>query len=152
MRAALKPGLRAVVVAISVVVIASTTRIIRGAVLQERQLAYVEAAQVTGASTIRIIFRHVLPNVLPLTIVLATALLPAAILFEAALTFLGFGLPQGQPSWGADLGGTTRTYFTIAPWLAIFPGIALSLTILAFNLLGDSLRDVLDPRMRGSGL
>jgi peptide/nickel transport system permease protein len=149
---AMKPGLRAIIVAISIVIIASTTRIIRGAVLQERALPYVEAARVTGASTKRIIFRHVMPNVLPLTVILATALLPAAILFEAALSFLGFGLPQGKPSWGADLGGTTRTYFTIAPWLAIFPGIALSLTILAFNLLGDALRDVLDPRLRGSGI
>jgi peptide/nickel transport system permease protein len=83
--------------------------------------------------------------------VVATALIPTAILFESAVTFLGFGLPQGEPSWGADLGGQTRTFFQTAPWLAIFPGIALCLTILAFNLLGDALRDELDPRLRNRG-
>jgi ABC-type dipeptide/oligopeptide/nickel transport system permease subunit len=150
--AALRPGLTSVIIAITIVVMASTARIIRGTVLQERESMYVEAARVVGAPWYRVVFRHVLPNTLPLAVVLASALLPAAILFEAGLTFLGFGLAQGQPSWGADLGGTNRTYFTVAPWLAIFPGLALSLTILAFNLLGDSLRDVLDPRLRGSGL
>ena len=150
--AALRPGLKSVIIAITVVVMASTARIIRGTVLQERQAMYVDAARVIGAPWYRIVFRHVFPNTLPLAVVLASALLPTAILFEAGLTFLGFGLAQGQPSWGADLGGTTRTYFTIAPWLAIFPGLALSITILAFNFVGDSLRDVLDPRLRGSGL
>lgn len=150
--AALRPGLRSVIIAITIVVVAATARVIRAGVLQERSLPYIDAAILLGASWPRIVFRHLLPNILPLAVVLASALLPTAILFEAALTFLGFGLEQGRPSWGADLGGTTRTFFTIAPWLAIFPGIALSLTILAFNLVGDSLRDVLDPRMRGSGL
>src|SRR5690606_31091450 len=103
--AALRPGLRSVIIAITIVVMASTARIVRGAVLQERELAYVEAAKVVGASWPRTIFRHILPNTLPLAVVLASALLPTAILFEAGLTFLGFGLAQGQPSWGADLGG-----------------------------------------------
>ena len=147
---ALKPGIEAVILAITLVVAAATTRVMRGAVLQERSLPYVEAARLLGASPLRVMFRHILPNILPLGIVLASAFLPTAILFEAALTFLGFGLAQGEPSWGADLSGTNRTYFTIVPWLAIFPGIALSLTVLAFNLLGDSLRDVLDPRLRGA--
>jgi ABC-type dipeptide/oligopeptide/nickel transport system permease subunit len=85
-------------------------------------------------------------------IVVASTTLPAAILAESALTFLGVGLPLGEPSWGNDLGPKARTYFDYAPWLAIFPGVALSLTVLAFNLLGDALRDELDPRLRGSGL
>jgi ABC-type dipeptide/oligopeptide/nickel transport system permease subunit len=146
----LRPGIQAVILAITLVVAAATTRVMRGAVLQQRELQYVEAARVLGASPWRIMFRHILPNILPLGIVLASAFLPTAILFEAALTFLGFGLAQGEPSWGADLSGSNRTYFTVAPWLAIFPGIALSITVLAFNLLGDSLRDVLDPRLRGA--
>ncbi len=149
---AMQPGLRSVILSITIVLAAATTRIMRGAVLQEREQAYVQAALVMGASGPRLMFRHILPNVTPLGIVLASALLPSAILFESALTFLGFGLPPGDPSWGADLSGQSRTYFTVAPWLAIFPGLALSITILAFNLLGDSLRDVLDPRLRGSGI
>ena len=149
---ALEPGLRSVIIAISIVVVAAATRVIRSAVLQQREMAYVESARVIGASPLRIMVRHIFPNTLPLGIVLLSALLPSAILFESALTFLGFGLPPGEASWGADLSGQTRTFFTLAPWLAIFPGLALSLTILAFNLLGDSLRDVLDPRLRGTGL
>lgn len=146
--AALKPGIRSVIIAITIVVIAATTRLIRSAVLQERDSMYVDAARTIGASQGRIVLRHILPNVLPLAVVIGTAFLPTAILFESAVTFLGFGLPQGEPSWGADLGGQTRTFFQTAPWLAIFPGIALSLTIFAFNLLGDALRDELDPRLR----
>jgi peptide/nickel transport system permease protein len=149
--AALKPGIRSVIIAITIVVIAATTRLIRSAVLQQRTAVYVEAARVIGAGQGRVVGRHILPNILPLAIVVATALLPTAILFESAVTFLGFGLPQGEPSWGADLGGQTRTFFQTAPWLAIFPGIALSLTILAFNMLGDALRDELDPRLRNRG-
>ncbi|MGE5596318.1 MAG: ABC transporter permease [Hyphomicrobiales bacterium] len=148
---AMKPGMRSVIVGISIVVVASSTRIMRAAVLQQREMMYVEAARVLGASDARIMFRHIIPNTLPLGIVLMSALLPTAILFESSLTFLGFGLPPGEPSWGADL-SSARRFVTLAPWLAIFPGVALSLTILAFNLLGDSLRDVLDPRLRGTGV
>ena len=96
--------------------------------------------------------RHILPNLLPLAIVNASIIIPAAILAEAGLAFLGFGLPPPSPSWGADIGPNARAYFQTAWWLPVFPGIALSLTVLAFNFLGDSLRDVLDPRLRGSGL
>lgn len=148
---AMDPGRRSVIIAISIVVLAASTRIIRSAVLQHREMAYVEAAMVIGASPYRVMWRHILPNTAPLAIVLMSALLPTAILFESALTFLGFGLPPGEASWGADL-SSARRFVTIAPWLAIYPGAALSLTILAFNLLGDSLRDVLDPRLRGTGI
>jgi ABC-type dipeptide/oligopeptide/nickel transport system permease subunit len=149
--AALGSGLDAVIVAISVNFLAASTRIMRAAVLQELQLQYVEASRVTGASAARVLFRHILPNIVPIIIVTATASLAAAILAEAAISFLGFGLGQGSADWGVDLGQEARTYFTIAPWLAIFPGAALSLTVLAFNLCGDALRDVLDPRLRGIG-
>ena len=97
-------------------------------------------------------FRHILPNLLPLAIVNASIIIPAAILAEAGLSFLGLGLDPLIPSWGADIGPNARAYFQTAWWLPVFPGVALSLTVLAFNFLGDSLRDVLDPRLRGSGL
>lgn len=137
------------IVAISVGLIPIITRILRGNVLQEKSRQYVEAAQVVGATNFRIMFRHILPNLAPLIIVVGSATIPAAILAESGLSFLGLGLPSGDPSWGADLGGKARTLFRTYWWLPIFPGLALSLTVLAFNLLGDSLRDTLDPRLRG---
>lgn len=127
-------------------------RIFRGNVIQERSIAYVEAARVIGASGPRIMFRHILPNLLPLVIVAASITIPAAMLAEAGLTFLGLGLDPGTPSWAQDLGPNNRTYFRSAWWLLVFPGAALALAVLAFNFFGDSMRDVLDPRLRGSGL
>lgn len=95
------------------------------------------------------LWRHVLPNILAPIIVVATVGLGNAILIEASLSFLGLGTQPPEPSWGNMLAGTARQYFEVAPWLALYPGVALSLAVLAFNLLGDSLRDVLDPRLRG---
>lgn len=152
MATAMGSGLRSVVIAISIIVAPIIMRVIRAGVLSERHRQYVEAARVLGASGPRVMFRHILPNVMPLVLVIATATLPAAILLESSLTFLGAGLPLGEPSWGNDLNFQARALFTTAPWLAIFPGLALSLTVLAFNLLGDALRDLFDPRLRGSGL
>jgi ABC-type dipeptide/oligopeptide/nickel transport system permease subunit len=148
----MNPRLLAIVIAVSVAFLPAIGRIMRGGVIAERNRQYVEAARVIGASETRVMFRHVLPNLLPLMIVLASTSLPAAILTEASLSYLGVGLPYGDASWGGDLGGSAKDLFTIAPWLAIFPGVALGLAVLAFNLLGDSLRDELDPRLRGSGL
>ncbi len=148
----LGPGLRSVIVAISIIFTPVIMRIIRGAVLVERHRMYVDAARVIGCSEARLMFRHILPNIGPLVIVVASTTLPAAILAESALTFLGVGLPLGEPSWGNDLGPQARAYFNMAWWLAVFPGLALSLTVLAFNLLGDALRDELDPRLRGTGI
>ena len=127
-------------------------RLFRGNVIQERSIAYVEAARVIGASGVRIMFRHILPNLAPLVIVAASITIPAAMLAEASLTFLGLGLEPGTPSWAQDLGGENSNYFRSAWWLPVFPGAALALAVLAFNFFGDSLRDVLDPRLRGSGL
>lgn len=137
-----------VVIAICVVFTPTIFRIMRGAVLEQRGSQYVEAARVVGASQTRIMFRHILPNMGGLMIVVTSTTLPAAILTESALSFLGVGVEIGTPSWGADLSGNARQFFVDAPWIAIFPGLALSLTVLAFNLLGDSLRDTLDPRLR----
>jgi ABC-type dipeptide/oligopeptide/nickel transport system permease subunit len=124
-------------------------RVVRGAVLKEKELSYIEAARTLGATDRTIVFRHLLPNVTPLIIVLASAGIPAAILAEAALSFLGLGIQPPTSSWGGDLSGEARRFFEHQPWMALAPGIALSLSVLAFNLLGDTMRDVLDPRMRG---
>ena len=141
-----------IVVAVALAFAPLTTLVLRGNVLQEASTAYVEAARVIGASNTRIMLRHILPNLLPLAIVNASIIIPAAIMTEAGLAFLGFGLPPPSPSWGVDIGPSARAYFYVAWWLPVFPGIALSLTVLAFNFLGDALRDTLDPRLRGSGL
>lgn len=139
--------------AIGLGLIAGVTRIVRGAVLSEKNNVYVEAARALGASDLRIMVRHVLPNVLALVIVLVSILLPAAILMEAALSFLGLGVPPGEPSWGGDLSGSNREAAMFGFWWPVFfPGLALSLTVLGFNMLGDALRDILDPRLRGRGL
>ncbi len=127
-------------------------RLFRGNVIQERSVTYVEAARVIGASGGRIMFRHILPNLAPLVIVAASITIPAAMLTEAGITFLGLGLEPGTPSWAQDLGPSNRPFFRLAWWLVIFPGAALALAVLAFNFFGDSVRDVLDPRLRGSGL
>jgi peptide/nickel transport system permease protein len=141
---------RTLVIALVTGTIPGTSRIIRGAVLSEKNNAYVEAARVMGCSQLRIMFRHVLPQIVPLIIVIISIAIPSIALLGAALSFLGLGVPPPTPSWGGDLSGDARSYFEFAPWMAIFPGAALSLTVLSFNLLGDAMRDILDPRLRGS--
>jgi peptide/nickel transport system permease protein len=147
--AVLGPSLRTVIVVIMLLTIFPAIRITRGATLSERNNQYVEASRTIGANGPRILFRHLLPNLVPLGIVLMTTSLGAAILTESALAFLGLGIPEPNPSWGRDI-NTARNTFPIHVWWALFPGIAISLTVLAFNLLGDSIRDILDPRLRGS--
>jgi len=148
--AVLGPSPRTLVIALVTGTIPGTSRIIRGAVLSEKNNAYVEAARVVGCSQLRIMFRHVLPQIVPLIIVIISIAIPSIALLGAALSFLGLGVPPPTPSWGGDLSGDARSYFEFAPWMAIFPGAALSLTVLSFNLLGDAMRDILDPRLRGS--
>ena len=148
--AVLGPGLLNVVLSLSVIVAATNSRVIRGATIAVSQHAYVEAARAMGGSHTRIILRHILPNVLATIIILATIGLGAVILAESALSFLGFGVPPPYPSWGAMLSGSGRTYMYRAPWMAIWPGLAISLAVFGFNMLGDALRDLLDPRLRGS--
>lgn len=134
------------VLAISLFFLPGAFRIMRGSVLEQRNAQYVEAATLVGAGQIRIMLRHILPNITGLMIVLTTISLPAAILTEATLSFL---LGSDAPSWGAELGGDSRRFFNRAQWIAIFPGAALAITIFAFNVFGDSIRDTLDPRLRG---
>jgi ABC-type dipeptide/oligopeptide/nickel transport system permease subunit len=145
-------GVLNLIIAISIVFTPSLMRIMRGGVLQEKNRVYVEAGRAIGCSEARLMFRQILPNLLPLVIVAASTSLPAAIITESALSFLGVGLAVGRPSLGAELSGQARQYFAIAWWMAVFPGLALGLLVLAFNFLGDSLRDTLDPRLRGTGL
>lgn len=144
----LGPSFRTVVIAVAIGIIAPVTRIVRGAVLSEANNQYVEAARALGASTPRILFVHIVPNIVALAIIVATTLLGLAILAEASLSFLGLGIPVPNPSWGTDISLARNDAPYHWPW-AFFPGLAITLTVLAFNLLGDSLRDMFDPRLRG---
>ena len=149
MMAVLGPGLLNLVLALGVLGAAAGSRVIRGTTISVMQNTYVEAARALGAGHLRIMLRYVLPNVAATIIILATIGLGAAILAESALSFLGFGVPPPYPSWGAMLSGSGRSFMYRAPWMAIWPGAAISLAVFGFNMLGDALRDVLDPRLRG---
>jgi peptide/nickel transport system permease protein len=142
--------LRSLSIAISLGFIFGVMRVIRSAVLKERSLPYIEAAVTLGASSRRIMLRHLLPNVFPFVIVTFSTIIGAVILIEAAISFLGYGVSIGTPSWGLDLSNRNREYFLTAPWVMLGPSLALILTVLGFNFVGDTLRDILDPRLRGS--
>ena len=148
--AVLGPGLLNVILSLSIIVAATGSRVIRGVTISVAQHAYVEAARAIGCGHTRIVFRHILPNVTATIIILSTIGLGGIILAESALSFLGFGVPPPYPSWGSMLSGSGRTYMYRAPWMAIWPGVAISLAVFAFNMLGDALRDVFDPRLRGA--
>ena len=150
MIAALGPGLANLVLALSIIGAAGASRVIRGAALTVMASPYVEAARALGAGHVRIVTLYVLPNVLATILILATIGLGQVILAEAALSFLGFGIPPPYPSWGAMLSGSGRSFMYYAPWMALFPGAAISLAVFGFQMLGDALRDVLDPRLRGT--
>lgn len=149
--AVLGPGLLNLILALGVLGAAAASRVIRGTTISVMQNTYVEAARALGAGHLRIMLRYILPNVAATVIILATIGLGAAILAESALSFLGFGVPPPYPSWGAMLSGSGRSFMYRAPWMAIWPGAAISLAVFGFNMLGDALRDVLDPRLRGGG-
>jgi peptide/nickel transport system permease protein len=149
MSAALGPSIPNVIVAISVPIIPRAARVIRSSVLAIREFAYIEAARALGVGHLRIAFQHILPNTVGPFIVLATAQLGSAILVEAALSFLGLGVPEPSPSWGRMLSVSATEYAQKAPHLVLFPGFAISLAVFGANLLGDALRDSLDPRLRG---
>jgi peptide/nickel transport system permease protein len=146
--AALGPSLPNTIIAISIPLIPYVSRVIRSNTLMLREMPYVEAARAVGMNEFAIAVRHVLPNTLAPLIVLATAQLGSTILVEAALSFLGLGVPEPHPSWGRMLSESAAEYVRTAPWLVIFPGTAISLAVFATNLAGDALRDILDPRQR----
>jgi peptide/nickel transport system permease protein len=150
MAAALGPSLTNTIIAISVVIIPRAARVVRASVLAIREFPYIEAARAVGVGHARVAFRHILPNTIGPFIVLITAQLGGAILAEAALSFLGLGIPEPYPSWGRMLSIAAAEYAQKAPWLVIYPGLAISLAVFGTNLLGDALRDTLDPRLRGS--
>ncbi len=137
-----------IILVIALVIAPGASRVVRGAVLAVKQSTFVDAAQALGASPGRIVTRHVLPNVFAPILVIATVWLGNAIVIEAALSFLGLGTPPPTPTWGAMLSGEGRRNLETAPYLAIFPGVAISVVVLAFNMLGDALRDLLDPQLR----
>lgn len=143
-------GVTQVIIAVGIVGVPRVARVVRSSALGVMGQPYVEAATAVGASPNRIVFRHVLPNVFAPVLILATAGFGTAILAEAALSFLGVGTPAPQPSWGIMLSGAAQLYVRNAPWMAIFPGLAISIAVFAYNLFGDSLRDELDPRLRGA--
>jgi len=147
--AVLGPGRLNLIVSVAIILAATNSRVIRGTTLTVMQSQFVEAARAMGCGHARIIVRHLLPNITATIIILATIGLGAVILAESALSFLGFGVPPPYPSWGAMLSGSGRTYMLRAPWMAVWPGVAISLAVFGFNMLGDALRDVLDPRLRG---
>jgi peptide/nickel transport system permease protein len=150
--AVLGPGLLNVILVLGIVPSANRSRVIRSATLAAKENQYVEAARAVGASHLRIILCYILPNIMAPIIIIATNALGAVILVEATLSFLGFGVPPPYPSWGEMLSGSGRSYMYKAPWMAIWPGVAISLAVFGFNMLGDALRDLLDPRLRGAQL
>jgi len=147
----LRPSTTNAMIAIAIVIIPGNSRIVRGAVLSAKQNRYVEAAQAMGCRHLRIIVRHILPNVTAPILIIASIWFGNAILIEASLSFLGVGTQPPEPSWGLMLSTTGRAFFEQAPWLAVFPGLAISLAVLGFNLFGDTLRDAWDPKLRRSG-
>ncbi len=146
--ASLGPNLNNVVAAIAIVYTPRTARIIRSAVLAVKANQYTEAARAVGCSHVRILWRHIAPNCVAPAIVIATVNLGVAISIEGSLSFIGVGVPPPTPSWGNMVAGAAIEMAQKAPYLPLFPGIALTLTVLGFNLLGDALRDMLDPRLR----
>ena len=144
------PGVTQIIVILGCLYGIAGSRIVRGAVIGVRENMYTHAAQSIGARTLHILVFHILPNVMPVIIVLFTTRIGAVILAEAGLSFLGLGVPPPAPTWGSMLSGSGRTYMYLQPWLALAPGICLTMVVYAVNVYGDALRDLLDPRMRGA--
>jgi peptide/nickel transport system permease protein len=145
----LGPAVHNVVIAVTVPIIPRAARVVRATALSVKENVYVEAVSALGASRRRVVLQHILPNVVAPWIIIVTAQLAGAILAEAALSYLGLGAAEPTPSWGLMLSGSASAYAEKAPWIGLFPGVAISLAVFGFNLLGDSLRDVLDPKLRG---
>jgi len=148
MAASLGPSIENTIIAIAIPLVPHAARVVRSSTLSLREMPFIEAARAGGMREMRIAIRHILPNTLAPLIVLFTAQLGSAILVEASLSFLGLGIPEPHPSWGRMLSESAAEYVRSAPWLVIFPGIAISLAVFGTNLLGDALRDMLDPRQR----
>lgn len=146
----LTPSVLNLIIILSIIFSFRGVRLKRSGVLRVKGLAYIDSARAIGASDARIIIHHVLPNIMYLLVISASLTVGQVITTEATLGFLGFGIPPPDPTWGQMLSGSARRFMTQAPWMALAPGIAITLTVLAFNVLGDALRDIMDPRLRGS--
>jgi peptide/nickel transport system permease protein len=138
-----------IVLALGILFSFGASRVVRGAVISIKNNQYIEGARAIGARDGRILLRYILPNIFPTLLILSTVQLGGAILIESSLSFLGFGIPPPVPSWGGMLSGSARTVITREPLLSVWPGLAIALAVFGFNMLGDALRDVLDPRLRG---
>ncbi len=136
------------VVAIAIPIIPKVARVVRSSALAVREMPYVDAARAAGYSSGRIIFRHMAPNVFAPFIIMFAAFVAQAILLEASLSFLGLGVTEPTPAWGLMLSGSAADFYREAPWMIVFPGLAISITVFAFNLFGDGLRDYLDPKFK----
>ena len=147
----LGPDLLNVIIVLSIAMAGRMSRVIRSNVLAVKEATYVEAARLIGATHLRVIVFHVLPQIVPLVLILASIQLGTVVLALAALGFLGFGIPPPAPEWGSMLSGRARDFMYSAWWLAFFPGLAITMAVLSLNLFFDSVRDVIDPRMRGAG-
>jgi peptide/nickel transport system permease protein len=143
------PGLAQVVIVLGVLYGIGRSRVVRSAVIGVKENVYVEAARAVGSPTTRTLMRHILPNITAPIIILFTVDMGAAILVEATMSFLGFGVPPPAPSWGGMISAEGRRFMLISPWLAIWPGLALAIAVYGINMLGDAMRDILDPRLRG---
>jgi peptide/nickel transport system permease protein len=141
-------GVQNVIAAITIPLIPRCARVVRSSALAIREIPYVDAARACGYGHTRIILRHMVPNVMAPFLVIITAFVGQAILAEASLSYLGLGVQEPVPAWGLMLQGGAEEYATTAPWIAVFPGLAIMLTVFGINLFGDSLRDVLDPKLR----
>jgi ABC-type dipeptide/oligopeptide/nickel transport system permease subunit len=148
--AALGSSLNNVVIALSIVYIPSTARIMRSQFLAINEMDYILAGRAVGVGHWRLMTKHMLPNAFALYLVIVTFHLGGAIIAEASLSFLGVGVPIDVPSWGGMLSGAASQYVALAPWLAVFPGVAIAVVVFSWNVLGDALRDVLDPRLKGT--
>jgi len=143
------PGLVQVILVLGISSSIRSSRVVRSAVMNIKENMYIHSAVSIGAPTIRILTRHVLPNIMAPIIIIFTLAMGSMIIAEASLSFLGFGIPPPAPSWGGMLSGSGRTYMVNAPWMAIWPGLALAIVVYGINMLGDAVRDILDPRLRG---
>jgi peptide/nickel transport system permease protein len=143
------PGMLQLIIVLGILFGIASSRIVRGAVMSIKRNIYIEAAKSIGCSNVKIMLRHILPNIMAPIIVIFTTQIAAVILSEASLSFLGLGIPPPAPSWGGMLSGNGRSYMLLAPWLALWPGLALTLVVYGINMYGDALRDLLDPRLRG---
>jgi len=148
MAAVLGPALQNVIIALAMPIVPRAARIARSSVLVLKATTFIEAARATGCTDTRIILRHVLPNTFAPLLIIATAYLGLAIVQEAALDYLGAGIQEPMPSWGLMMSGSATSLALVAPWIVIFPGLAIFLMVLASNLLGDAIRDVLDPKLQ----